>query len=563
MPGLTYFTAIVVLNNTVFISTDNKGVFASKDNGSTWKLINNGLESLKVQTLAKSGTTLLAGTKSGIFISTDEGENWKYAPTGEDPIKINSFVVDGSTIYAGGNGWSIEFYESANNGVSWTRKGKGLKSNTLSALGVVGNSLFAGTVITGMNVSEDKGVTWKEVNFGLDNADVRSIITKGDSIIIGTNKGIFISTNKGNRWTDMDKALSEYKASQVSNVKSSNTISASANTTTPKDELLSILNERVNEFSSQLGTIETTDGNLKFYKATKTLKSSKSYIKEVNENNSSKKMLVYFYDYKNDNNGALNGVAYMNALLDIINARAKLGMYTGKEYKNAEGRAVTEMNDPQGNKVLEITSNGEWGLQFAFYSKNWGNPNSKPKSALVYESFADPRDGNLYKTVKIGHDVWMAENLNYNAPGSLCFNNDTANCTIYGKLYTWDQAMNSCPAGWHLPSNEEWMKVTNPLGFKEHAGKRMKEADLKHWAEPNFGATNEVGFTALPGGTFAPEDEKFYNLKHEGWWWTSSFEADNVNSAWNRVLFYHKPEIFSDTFKKSYGMSVRCVKDVK
>jgi uncharacterized protein (TIGR02145 family) len=124
--------------------------------------------------------------------------------------------------------------------------------------------------------------------------------------------------------------------------------------------------------------------------------------------------------------------------------------------------------------------------------------------------FTDSRDGQVYKWVKIGNQVWMAENLNYETPNSWWYDNNSANGDIYGRLYTWAAAMNGesssnsvpsgvqgvCPDGWHLPSDAEWTVLTDYLGGESVAGGKMKEAGTVHWNSPNTGATNSSGFTA-------------------------------------------------------------------
>jgi len=86
------------------------------------------------------------------------------------------------------------------------------------------------------------------------------------------------------------------------------------------------------------------------------------------------------------------------------------------------------------------------------------------RSPSAPTTFTDPRDGKVYRTVKIGNQVWMAENLNYDAPGSKCYNNNPANAEKYGRLYDWETAKKVCPAGWHLPSNDEWKVLVDFVG---------------------------------------------------------------------------------------------------
>jgi len=131
-------------------------------------------------------------------------------------------------------------------------------------------------------------------------------------------------------------------------------------------------------------------------------------------------------------------------------------------------------------------------------------------------------DGNVYQTVKIGNQVWMTENLRttHYSDGtpieSFAMDNDEANAETYGRLYRWESALRgysaaegdpreiqgASPAGWHIPSEAEWLELINHLGGEAVAGGHLKEAGSAHWSEPNTGAGNETGFGALPTGWF-------------------------------------------------------------
>ncbi|MCL2283106.1 MAG: hypothetical protein FWC26_07295, partial [Fibromonadales bacterium] len=130
----------------------------------------------------------------------------------------------------------------------------------------------------------------------------------------------------------------------------------------------------------------------------------------------------------------------------------------------------------------------------------------------------DKRDGKTYRTVKIGTQIWMAENLNYDAENSKCYENKPENCEKYVRLYDWETAMKSCPSSWHLPSNEEWKTLVNFAGGRNIAGKKLKAK--KGWNEKGNG-TDGFGFSALPGGS-GYSDDKFSDVGNYGYWWSSS-----------------------------------------
>jgi uncharacterized protein (TIGR02145 family) len=191
-------------------------------------------------------------------------------------------------------------------------------------------------------------------------------------------------------------------------------------------------------------------------------------------------------------------------------------------------------------------------------------------------------DGNVYKTVSIGKQIWMAENLRttkYNdgteiplvtdndewtktkSPAySWYFNNKDGNKVPYGALYNWYTVSTRklCPAGWHVPTYEDWTALTNySIDFTSIGGK-LKEAGTEHWKVPNTGATNETGFTALPGG-YRSVEGVFNSKGIAGYWWSTSNFDSNTIMFWN--LRYKFNTVFKFNSEKYCGFSVRCLKD--
>ncbi|MCL2260099.1 MAG: right-handed parallel beta-helix repeat-containing protein [Fibromonadales bacterium] len=174
--------------------------------------------------------------------------------------------------------------------------------------------------------------------------------------------------------------------------------------------------------------------------------------------------------------------------------------------------------------------------------------------------FTDPRDDQTYRTVKIGDDTWMAQNLNFRAEGSLCYDNFEFNCAKYGRLYDWNTAMKACPEGWRLPGNGTWQGLFKDTGG-EHLGDEWSVAGKKlksktGWND-NGNGTNDFSFTALPGGYFNYEG-KYIKTGTEGSWWTD-FNDRNGNPH----LISMKSG--SDNTEMGIGsveiaLSVRCVK---
>ena len=178
----------------------------------------------------------------------------------------------------------------------------------------------------------------------------------------------------------------------------------------------------------------------------------------------------------------------------------------------------------------------------------------------------DSRDGKTYKTIKIGSQIWMAENLNYTSTsGSWCYNGDKDNCSQYGRLYNWETAQSSCPAGWHLPTNDDWHKLVlflDPDAMNEHTESHIAGGKLKSiegWEGPNAGATNESGFSALPGGVH-DYDGAFRFIGRYGNWWSSTEYESYVLC---RELHYDNSNVglYFGTKSENTGLSVRCIKD--
>ena len=191
-------------------------------------------------------------------------------------------------------------------------------------------------------------------------------------------------------------------------------------------------------------------------------------------------------------------------------------------------------------------------------------------------------DNNVYNTVDIGTQTWMAENLKttrYNdgetiplvedevewtgllTPGYCWYrNDDEAFKQDYGALYNW-YAINTellCPAGWHIPTDYDWMILTMKLNGETQAGGKLKQTGLSFWVEPNEGATNEYGFNALPGG-FRYSDGKFYDFGFSGYWWTSGENA--AHKVYFRFIYYNDRNLYRFNNDKTNGFSIRCIKD--
>ncbi len=185
-------------------------------------------------------------------------------------------------------------------------------------------------------------------------------------------------------------------------------------------------------------------------------------------------------------------------------------------------------------------------------------------------------DGHVYQTMKIGNQIWMAENLKstHYSDGTLIenfsYNNDTTNAQKYGRLYRWAAAMRNAassnsnpskvqgasPAGWHIPSDAEWQQLINSLGGSTVAGGKLKATGTDHWLSPNTGATNESKFNALPAG-FYRVDGIFMTMGER-----TIFLTTNMSSPiMVRTLRNNSAKILAEQFHPQDAVSIRCIKD--
>jgi len=163
-----------------------------------------------------------------------------------------------------------------------------------------------------------------------------------------------------------------------------------------------------------------------------------------------------------------------------------------------------------------------------------------------------------FKTVKIGNQVWMAENLNIDIQGSKCYEDNPENCKKYGRLYDYGIAMQACPKGWHLPSDEEWQVLVDFVGGEEIAGTKLKAKE--GWSEGGNG-TDEYGFSALSGGT-GLSGGSFYGVGKYGYWWSATATEYDASLAWFRGMYYnYANKVEQNYYEKTSLLSVRCVQD--
>lgn len=259
----------------------------------------------------------------------------------------------------------------------------------------------------------------------------------------------------------------------------------------------------------------------------------------------------------NANPDTMSGSSNINVSFDLTG----LSISTKYHYRV---KAVSSAGTTYGNDVTFTTSDtGSTVITF--------NPD------LIYGSVSD-NDGNSYKTIQIGTQTWMAENLKttkYNdgtvipfvtdvtgwgalsAPGYCWYNNYSIS---YGAMYNW-YTVNSgklCPMDWHVPSDVEWTALTDYLGGESVAADKLKETGTTHWLVTKSGVNNESGFTALPSG-YRSYAGTFNSIRSYGYWWSSTGVASA--EAYYRDINYGYVYVDRSSSNKRSGFSVRCIKD--
>lgn len=274
------------------------------------------------------------------------------------------------------------------------------------------------------------------------------------------------------------------------------------------------------------------------------------------------------------------------------------GPSTGKTFlnivpKNPEPRDDGDCPDQEYQYTYD-SSTKSYSLKFCL-STDTSNFEAEGYKAVPYgivsswacgDALIDSRDSQQYPTVQIGTQCWMAKNLNVGtkidspilqssavpAIEKYCYDNATSNCDLYGGSYMWDEAMGYvqtkgtqgiCPKNWHIPSLEEWSQLSTYLGGNQFAGGKLKATGTTLWVSPNVGATNEVGFTVLPGGgnQVDYENKKYFrNINSVAWFWTSDvLQNGRIAHVWmSSDNAYFSPWSY---YTNDQSMSIRCIKN--
>lgn len=230
------------------------------------------------------------------------------------------------------------------------------------------------------------------------------------------------------------------------------------------------------------------------------------------------------------------------------------------------------------SKIEGLSANTTYYVR-AYATNSKGTGYGSTVSFTTQQGLTDSRDANVYAITTIGKQVWMAENLRYlpSVVGPDTESNSkayyyvygyngtdvnaakaTANFTTYGVLYNCRAAKTACPEGWHLPNDEEWANLANYLGGKDVAGGKLKETGTTYWNIPNTGATNEAGFSGLPGGYLALHGD-FKLMGDYGIWWSDTEMEPTITYGW--YLYYIISDFRTSGYRNENGLSIRCIKN--
>ena len=218
---------------------------------------------------------------------------------------------------------------------------------------------------------------------------------------------------------------------------------------------------------------------------------------------------------------------------------------------SAEGIYTAKMEVKDTEELTDYTT------QSVTVDNGGGGNGCDGQTTLIY-------GGQTYDLVEIGDQCWMAENLNYETGNSWCYDDNSSNCETYGRLYDWSTALDACPSGWHLPSDDEWCTLTTYIdptvdcdeigNSGTNAGYKMKSTS--GWYS-NGNGSDAYGFAALPGGGRYSYGS-FGTIEKYAYFWSST---ENGTDAWLRYLLYNNDEVGRNFNDQDVGLSVRCLKD--
>jgi len=247
------------------------------------------------------------------------------------------------------------------------------------------------------------------------------------------------------------------------------------------------------------------------------------------------------------------------------------GISSSSDKSSSSGRSSSSFGSSSSSLSSSSSSSSSRSSSSSFSSSSSNNSSSSVVvgSNVVYGDSVI-YEGETYQTVVIGTQTWFQRNLNYNVEGSKCYDNETANCAVYGRLYNWETANNVCPSGWHLPSAEDWGELmryvdgstgtsspsSSPCPYSSPTAGRYLKA-TSGWNGLN--GEDTFGFSALPGGLYSSYISKFKEVSVMGYWWSAS-ESNSYN-GYHSDMVSKGDHMYCETYAKGSLLSVRCLKD--
>lgn len=251
-----------------------------------------------------------------------------------------------------------------------------------------------------------------------------------------------------------------------------------------------------------------------------------------------------------------------NAPLEVTFADQSTNNPISWNWDFGDGGSSTEQNP-----VHTYQNMGQYDVTLTTKNQDGSDSETKTNLIMVKGTYTDSRDNQTYSIVTIGDQIWFAENLNYKTDDSWWYMDDESNGDVYGRLYNWNAAMSACPNGWYLASDKDWKTLEMFLGMDQGDadGTEFRGSDegkkLKSTSGWNAGGngTDEVGFTALPGGE---RDRNGFFLYKGGFgaWWTNTEDFNQNLIAWSHFLEDGEERVGRDRNNKDYGYYVRCIK---
>lgn len=274
---------------------------------------------------------------------------------------------------------------------------------------------------------------------------------------------------------------------------------------------------------------------------------------------------------KENKTDLLPPVADFNISEDHIHIWETVKFFDVSENEPVEWEWYFEGGEPEVSEEAEpevlYKEAGTYGVKLTVRSENGEGLKELEDFIEVSEyqhyfgTLDDERDGQEYKTITIGNINIMAENLRYMTGDAVYYDNDPGNGEVYGLLYKWETALEACPAGWRLPTRNEYDLIREYLGGEYVAGGKLKKSGMEYWLSPNEYGTNETGFSGVGAGGYLPGHLDFFDKDENATFWTQTEASDDL--VWSMVLsnINGRMAIQNTTSREHYYFSVRCIKD--